>query len=146
MIDGVADCNLLSQTKTFFDGLFYWTWQDVLKSLKSCEPFLDKISSLLGNISANSEIPLTTASHFASSSSSSSSPDASASPPPPRPPRASSPASAGSDPNLKVSKFLGVAESLPDFARDCFDGVYRALDIYLEAKFLYGNTFTQEER
>ncbi|XP_010557566.1 PREDICTED: BTB/POZ domain-containing protein At1g50280 [Tarenaya hassleriana] len=36
------------------------------------------------------------------------------------------------DQNLKVSMFLGVAESLPDSARDCFDGVYRAIDIYLE--------------
>lgn len=36
------------------------------------------------------------------------------------------------DQNLKISKFLGVAESLPDCARDCFDGVYRAIDIYLE--------------
>uniref|UniRef100_A0A7N0U0L0 NPH3 domain-containing protein n=1 Tax=Kalanchoe fedtschenkoi TaxID=63787 RepID=A0A7N0U0L0_KALFE len=37
------------------------------------------------------------------------------------------------DHNLKVSKFLKVAESLPDCARDCFDGVYRAIDIYLES-------------
>ncbi|XP_010551205.1 PREDICTED: BTB/POZ domain-containing protein At3g19850 [Tarenaya hassleriana] len=37
------------------------------------------------------------------------------------------------DQNLKVSKFLGVVESLPDSARDCFDGVYRAIDIYLES-------------
>lgn len=37
------------------------------------------------------------------------------------------------DQNLKVSKFLGVAESLPDCARDCFDGVYKAIDIYLES-------------
>lgn len=36
------------------------------------------------------------------------------------------------DQNLKISKFLGVAECLPDSARDCFDGVYRAIDIYLE--------------
>lgn len=36
------------------------------------------------------------------------------------------------DPGLKVSKFLAVAESLPDAARDCFDGVYRAIDIYFE--------------
>ena len=36
------------------------------------------------------------------------------------------------DQNLKISKFLGVAESLPDSARDCFDGVYRAIDIYLQ--------------
>jgi hypothetical protein len=37
------------------------------------------------------------------------------------------------DQNLKVPKFLGVAESLPDSARDCFDGVYRAIDIYLQS-------------
>ncbi|KAG2314137.1 hypothetical protein Bca52824_017259 [Brassica carinata] len=37
------------------------------------------------------------------------------------------------DQNLKVSRFLGVAESLPDSARDCFDGVYRAIDIYLQS-------------
>ncbi|KAL5553005.1 hypothetical protein UlMin_040406 [Ulmus minor] len=37
------------------------------------------------------------------------------------------------DQNLKISKFLGVAESLPDSARDSFDGVYRAIDIYLES-------------
>ncbi|KAF8068142.1 hypothetical protein N665_1150s0015 [Sinapis alba] len=37
------------------------------------------------------------------------------------------------DQNLKVSKFLGVAESLLDSARDCFDGVYRAIDIYLQS-------------
>ncbi|KAJ9153253.1 hypothetical protein P3X46_026714 [Hevea brasiliensis] len=36
------------------------------------------------------------------------------------------------DQNLKTSKFLGVAKSLPDSARDCFDGVYRAIDMYLE--------------
>ncbi|KAK9691374.1 hypothetical protein RND81_09G193100 [Saponaria officinalis] len=37
------------------------------------------------------------------------------------------------DHNLKMSKFIGVAQSLPDLARDCFDGVYRAIDIYLES-------------
>lgn len=37
------------------------------------------------------------------------------------------------DQNLKISKFLGVAESLPDSARDCYDGVYRAIDIFLES-------------
>jgi NPH3 family len=36
------------------------------------------------------------------------------------------------DQGLKVQKFLGLAESLPDGARECYDGVYRALDIYLE--------------
>ncbi|KAJ7954502.1 BTB/POZ domain-containing protein family [Quillaja saponaria] len=37
------------------------------------------------------------------------------------------------DQNLKITKFLGLAESLPDSSRDCFDGVYRAIDIYLES-------------
>ncbi|KAB5538549.1 hypothetical protein DKX38_016082 [Salix brachista] len=37
------------------------------------------------------------------------------------------------DQNLKTSKLLGVAESLPDSARDCFDGVYRAIEIYLQS-------------
>ncbi|GKV39266.1 hypothetical protein SLEP1_g47069 [Rubroshorea leprosula] len=37
------------------------------------------------------------------------------------------------DQNLKILKFLAVAESLPDSARDCFDEVYRAIDIYLES-------------
>jgi len=36
------------------------------------------------------------------------------------------------DPNLKVTNFLAVAESLPGSARNCFDGVYRAIDIYLQ--------------
>ncbi|KAL6579366.1 hypothetical protein OROMI_009582 [Orobanche minor] len=39
----------------------------------------------------------------------------------------------GPDPNLKLSKFLEVAECLPDCARDSFDYVYRAIDIYLES-------------
>ncbi|XP_051220093.1 BTB/POZ domain-containing protein At1g50280 [Lolium perenne] len=37
------------------------------------------------------------------------------------------------DHGLGVSRFLAVAQSLPDSARDCYDGVYRALDIYLES-------------
>ncbi|MQL70269.1 hypothetical protein Taro_002576 [Colocasia esculenta] len=32
---GRAGCNLLSQTATFLNGLFYWTWRDALESLKS---------------------------------------------------------------------------------------------------------------
>ncbi|KAL0287367.1 UNVERIFIED_CONTAM: BTB/POZ domain-containing protein [Sesamum angustifolium] len=39
----------------------------------------------------------------------------------------------GPDPNLKISKFVGVAQSLPDFARDSFDQVYTAIDIYLQS-------------
>jgi hypothetical protein len=41
------------------------------------------------------------------------------------------------DQNLKISKFLGIAESLPDSARDCFDGVYRAIDTYIEVNLTY---------
>ena len=41
------------------------------------------------------------------------------------------------DQNLKISKFLGVAECLPDSARDCYDGVYKAIDIYLEVNNTY---------
>ncbi|KAK8522679.1 hypothetical protein V6N13_115637 [Hibiscus sabdariffa] len=37
------------------------------------------------------------------------------------------------DQNLNISKFLAVADSLPDSARDCFDGVYRAIDFYLQS-------------
>ncbi|KAE8699034.1 BTB/POZ domain-containing protein [Hibiscus syriacus] len=37
------------------------------------------------------------------------------------------------DQNLNVSKFLAVVDSLPDSARDCFDGVYRAIDFYLQS-------------
>ncbi|KAG6478471.1 BTB/POZ domain-containing protein At3g19850-like [Zingiber officinale] len=46
------------------------------------------------------------------------------------------------DQNLKISKFLEVAECLPDSARDCFDGVYKAVDIFLESH----PTLTVEER
>lgn len=41
------------------------------------------------------------------------------------------------DQKLKISKFLEVVECLPGFARDCFDGVYRAIDIYLEVSFIF---------
>ncbi|CAI0405093.1 unnamed protein product [Linum tenue] len=37
------------------------------------------------------------------------------------------------DHNLNMPKFVEVAESLPKSARDSFDGVYRAIDIYLES-------------
>lgn len=41
------------------------------------------------------------------------------------------------DQNLKMSRFLGVAESMPDSARDTFDGVYRAVDIFLEVDIAF---------
>ncbi|KAI3506496.1 hypothetical protein L1887_28857 [Cichorium endivia] len=37
------------------------------------------------------------------------------------------------DPNLSATKFQVIAESLPDNARPCDDGLYRAIDIYLKA-------------
>ncbi|XP_065873059.1 BTB/POZ domain-containing protein At3g22104 [Euphorbia lathyris] len=36
------------------------------------------------------------------------------------------------DPCLKPSKFLALAMALPDSAKDCYDEIYRATDIYLE--------------
>lgn len=43
------------------------------------------------------------------------------------------------DPNLSVSKFQALAETLPENARTCDDGLYRAIDIYLKVccKFSY---------
>ncbi|CAN1310686.1 BTB/POZ domain-containing protein At3g19850 [Linum perenne] len=46
------------------------------------------------------------------------------------------------DHNLEMVKFLEVAESLPMAARESFDGVYRAIDIYLETH----RTLTMDER
>ncbi|GLT24964.1 hypothetical protein SLA2020_001230 [Shorea laevis] len=37
------------------------------------------------------------------------------------------------DANLKLSKFMAIAESLPAHARTIHDGLYRAIDIYLKA-------------
>ncbi|KAI7735666.1 hypothetical protein M8C21_005213 [Ambrosia artemisiifolia] len=37
------------------------------------------------------------------------------------------------DGNLKLSKFIAVAESLPAHARTVHDGLYRAIDVYLKA-------------
>ncbi|CAM6009849.1 unnamed protein product [Sphagnum balticum] len=36
------------------------------------------------------------------------------------------------DTHLRASRFLALAESLPDYARESDDGLYRAIDIYLE--------------
>ncbi|XP_022774973.1 BTB/POZ domain-containing protein DOT3-like [Durio zibethinus] len=36
------------------------------------------------------------------------------------------------DPNLSITKFQVLAESLPENARSCDDGLYRAMDIYLK--------------
>ncbi|KAK8672983.1 hypothetical protein V6N13_111339 [Hibiscus sabdariffa] len=36
------------------------------------------------------------------------------------------------DPNLSITKFQALAESLPENARSCDDGLYRAIDIYLK--------------
>ncbi|KAL9241537.1 hypothetical protein vseg_015640 [Gypsophila vaccaria] len=37
-----------------------------------------------------------------------------------------------SDPNLSISKFQALAEALPENARICHDGLYRAIDVYLK--------------
>jgi hypothetical protein len=36
------------------------------------------------------------------------------------------------DTHLRASRCLALAESLPDYARESDDGLYRAIDIYLE--------------
>ncbi|OVA12119.1 NPH3 domain [Macleaya cordata] len=82
MTEKISPCNLLQQTETFLEGLFYWSWSDILISLKSCDSFfspaessglLEKlISSLLSKMSQNSDLSLT---NSPSPSSSYSSPD-----------------------------------------------------------------------
>lgn len=47
------------------------------------------------------------------------------------------------DIHLKPSKFLALAESLPDYARRSDDGLYRAVDIYLEVCW-YGPIILRE--
>ncbi|KAJ6429417.1 hypothetical protein OIU84_020944 [Salix udensis] len=81
MTESVSTSNLLKQTETFLDGMIYWSWQDTVSCLKSCESFLTNadssglveklIFSLLGKIAQNTDI----ATLIASSSSSSSSPE-----------------------------------------------------------------------
>eukprot|EP00262_Sarcandra_glabra_P020882 TRINITY_DN8510_c0_g1_i1.p1 TRINITY_DN8510_c0_g1~~TRINITY_DN8510_c0_g1_i1.p1 ORF type:complete len:366 (+),score=46.36 TRINITY_DN8510_c0_g1_i1:44-1099(+) len=39
------------------------------------------------------------------------------------------------DPNLSVAKFQVLAEALPENARTCDDGLYRAIDTYLKVKW-----------
>lgn len=81
MTEKVSSFNLLRQTETFLEGLFDWSWKDILVCLKSCESFfnyahssglVDKlICALLAKIAQNSDIT----SLIATSSSSSSSPE-----------------------------------------------------------------------
>lgn len=40
------------------------------------------------------------------------------------------------DPALSISKFQALAEALPQNARACHDGLYRAIDTYLKVIFL----------
>ncbi|KAK8934220.1 BTB/POZ domain-containing protein [Platanthera zijinensis] len=68
MTEEIALCNLFTQAEAFLDGIFDWTWDEILLSLRSCEPFFDAVNSsgllqkliacLLAKISANSDIPL----------------------------------------------------------------------------------------
>lgn len=81
MTEEVAAGNLILQTENFLDGIFYWSWSDILLCLRSCESFfafadssglLQKlVCALLAKIAQNSNASLVTP----SSSSSSSSPD-----------------------------------------------------------------------
>ncbi|KAJ4851259.1 hypothetical protein Tsubulata_019946 [Turnera subulata] len=48
------------------------------------------------------------------------------------------------DPCLRTSKFLALAMALPDSARDSYDGLYRAMDMYLEVQVHSG--LSEEER
>ncbi|KAL3581798.1 hypothetical protein D5086_016130 [Populus alba] len=80
MTENVSTSNLLKQTETFLDGMIYWSWQDTVSCLKSCELFLTNadssglveklIFSLLGKISYNIDIATLAASSSSSSSSS----------------------------------------------------------------------------
>ena len=36
------------------------------------------------------------------------------------------------DANLTISKFIALAEVLPEHARSCDDGLYRAVDVFLK--------------
>lgn len=40
------------------------------------------------------------------------------------------------DPNLSITKFQILADLLPENARTCDDGLYRAIDTYLKVYFL----------
>ncbi|KAF9624048.1 hypothetical protein IFM89_007746 [Coptis chinensis] len=83
MTEKISPCNLIQKTENFLEGLFYWSWADILIALKSCEclfswaesfGLLHKlISSLIAKISQNSDFMLTPSS---SSSPLSSSPEA----------------------------------------------------------------------
>jgi len=48
------------------------------------------------------------------------------------------------DTHLRPSRFLALVESLPDYARECDDGLYRAVDIYLEVSQTSTNLFLSQ--
>ncbi|KAH9718697.1 BTB/POZ domain-containing protein DOT3 [Citrus sinensis] len=45
------------------------------------------------------------------------------------------------DPNLSITKFQVLAESLPENARTCHDGLYRAIDTYLKVTYQFFTLF-----
>lgn len=45
------------------------------------------------------------------------------------------------DPNLSITKFQVLAESLPENARTCHDGLYRAIDTYLKVTYQFFSLF-----
>jgi hypothetical protein len=44
------------------------------------------------------------------------------------------------DPNLGLSSFVDLSQSVPDFARPNHDGLYRAIDIYLKVNVVTSKT------
>lgn len=47
------------------------------------------------------------------------------------------------DANLKLMKFIAVAESLPAHARTVHDGLYRAIDVYLKVRYVFFEILSQ---
>ncbi|KAL0458639.1 UNVERIFIED_CONTAM: BTB/POZ domain-containing protein [Sesamum latifolium] len=79
MSEKASPINLLHQTEEFLDGVFYWSWNEIVTCLKNCDPFFSYekssgliqklLCSLLAKIAQNSDVSLLS---FSSSSSSSS--------------------------------------------------------------------------
>ncbi|KAL0358242.1 UNVERIFIED_CONTAM: BTB/POZ domain-containing protein [Sesamum calycinum] len=79
MSEKASPVNLLHQTEEFLDGVFYWSWNEIVTCLKNCDPFFScaescgliqkLLCSLLAKIAQNSDVSLLS---FSSSSSSSS--------------------------------------------------------------------------
>ncbi|KAL0420437.1 UNVERIFIED_CONTAM: BTB/POZ domain-containing protein [Sesamum latifolium] len=66
MSEKASPVNLLHQTEEFLDGVFYWSWNEIVTCLKNCDPFFScaescgliqkLLCSLLAKIAQNSDI------------------------------------------------------------------------------------------